>query len=320
MSLDQGRKGWLGVGLETTIGSPVAITDYIPFTENTLRPMHTPISADGAYQVRNKNFNSVTGKKWGEGDVSMNLDTKLAGYFLIAGLGSVSSSNVQAGVNDHTISVSNSNTPKGLTLVSDRINDRQYYAGQAVDTLKIAAKDDLASLTAGLKGNFPITTTSGTAVTASGTLLSFIDASFAFGSSVAVADAATNLKLSEVEFNLNNNVTVHHAHGNGNPRNVTFGDLDVEVGFTLFFENTTNRDAYYNLSKQAACLEFTGAGIGGGLTESLKINMYRTRVDSFELETGLSDFFAEKGKLVLERDNANSKELDMVLRNSKTSY
>lgn len=320
MALDIGRKGWLGASLEATYGVPETIEDYIPFTENTLKGMAEKISNEAAYGIREKVFDSVAGKKWSEGDVTINADGKMLGYLLGPAMGTINSANVAGSVYDHTFTRNNSSTPKSLTLTNDRVVDRQYFTGLAVKTLEFSVSDALVEAKASLIGKYPITTTSGSLTTASGSVYSFADAFFAFGANVAAAAAATNLKPHDFTLTIENGTEAIFRHGSNEAVQVNHKEFEVSAEGTLFFENVTQRDYYYNNTKNAAAWKLTGVGIGGGYQETLTVNMYRVRVDSHELETGLADFYAEQLGLVCEYDNANSKSADAVLRNTKSAY
>lgn len=320
MALNIGRKGFAGIGLQSAAQVPAAIADYAPFTANTLHGVQEQLKVQHATGNRDVNFSSVPGKAYSEGSFEGLLDSKFFGYFAVAAMGSVSTASQGSGVYLHTVTRNNNNTPQYLTVTNDRVIDRQNYYDVAVDGLEIAVGTDLATYKADLKGNFPQTTTSGTNTTASGNIFSFRNAQFAFGSSVAAAQAAANLKVHDFKLSIKNNVEVVHAHGSGLPRSINSKEFDPEAEFTLYFENTTDRDAYYAQNKQAASLQFIGNAIGGGLYEFVKFNFYQTTIETFELETGLSDFYAEKVKLDLEYDNANSKTLDISIQNTKTLY
>ena len=321
MSLNIGRKGWIGIGTETTPGTPVAISDYVPFTELTLKPMHEPIPNEAAYGVREKTFDASLGKKWSEGDVTINCDSDDVGFFLIGALGTDTPANVAGSVYDHVITRNNSNTPQTFTMVQARGSvDKQYYRNVAVKTLELSVSDQLVEAKANLIGKFPITTTSGSLTTASGGLYSFADARFAFGASVSAAGSATNLKPHDFKLVLENNTVANFRHGSNEPDTIDHGDFEATAEATLYFENTTQRDNYYNLDKQAASWKVNGIGIGGGYTSSLEVRMYRTHYEGHELETGLSDFYAEKMTLRMDYDNANSKSIDAVLRNVTSAY
>lgn len=321
MALNIGRKGWLGASLETSYGVPTTIADYVPFTENTLKGMSEKLNNEAAYGVRERVFASEQGRKWSEGDVAVNIDSKFVGYLLASALDDPSSSNVAGSVYDHTFTREASNTPQSLTLVNDRGGiDRQYVPGAVVKTLELSVSDGLATANANIMGKFPITVTSGTLTTASGGLFSFKDSFFAFGSTVANAAAATNLKPTSFAVTIENGTETVHRHGDADVASVNHKEFEVTAETALFFESTTNRDAYYNSTKQAACWKMTGQGIGGGYFQTLTVNFYQVRIDAQELETGLADFYAETLSILAEYDNANSKSIDVVLRNTKNDY
>lgn len=321
MSLEIGRKGYIGIGLESSPGVPVAISNYVPFTENTLMAKHEPIANEAAYGVREKTFDAVEGKKWSEGSVAINCDSRDVGYFLIGALGTDTPANVAGSVYDHVITRNNSNTPQTMTITQARGSiDKQYYRNVAVKSLEFSVSDALVEAKANLIGKFPITTTSGSLTTASGGLYTFADARFAFGANVAAALAATNLKPHDFKLTLENNTVANFRHGDNEPDTIDHGEFEASAEGTMYFENTTQRDAYYNMTKQAASWKLDGPGIGGGYTSSLEFRMYRTHYEGHELETGISDFYAEKFTLRMDYDNANSKSIDAVLRNVTSAY
>jgi hypothetical protein len=321
MSLNIGRKGWVGVALEATAGVPVTPTDYAPFVNNTFIAKQDSIEIESANSIREKTYGAVPGKRWSEGDVEINLDSKIAGYFMVGAMGTVSVASQGGGVYLHTMTRNNSNTPQTLTVVSNRAGvDSQQFANVAVDTLSMTVKDGLATAKATLKGGFPNDTTSGTGTTASGNLFTFKNAALGFGSSVAAAQSAANLKPHEATVTIKNNVETVFRHGNNAPDTVNVHEFEAELDFMLYFESTTDRNSYYNVSKQCASLTFTGAGLGGGNSELLRTNFYQIHFDSMDFETGLSNFFAEKGKAKAEYDAVNAKSVDMNLQNTKSLY
>jgi len=73
--LTAGRLGYIGLGVESIPGTPVAATTTIPFTANTLMGKHKPIDDIAARASRIKNTTSVLGQQWGEGEITVNVDT-----------------------------------------------------------------------------------------------------------------------------------------------------------------------------------------------------------------------------------------------------
>jgi len=320
MSLSIGRKGWIEVGSEATYGVPVATVAAIPFNNNTIKPMAEPLKDTSARGVRDSQFASQVGKKWAEGDIEFNLDANVTGYFLKAAMGTLNSSVVSGSVKDHTFTRNNSNTPQSMTIISDRTTDRFFVRGAAVKSLEISVADDLATAKASILGKFQGTTTSGTGVTASGNLFSFADYNLRLGTSVAAANASSGINPSDVKITIENNSEATFRAGQSEAATVDHKNFEVSGEFTVFFENTTDRDQYYNNAKKAMEIKFTGDGVGSGLVEALTFNIYQMRLETFELETGLDSFYAEKAKWQGEYDNVNAKTLDVVMRNAISTF
>jgi len=255
-----------------------------------------------------------------EGDIEFIVNSTNVGYFLAGALGTVQDFSLGSSVYRHVFTRNNSNDPQFITATDDRVKDRQLFADLAVSQFTLQVGTDLVTSTATLVGNFPQTTTSGTKTTTSGNVFNFANAQFAFGTTISGAQSAANLKPHDFTLNINNNSEAVFAHGQNTPRSINHKQFEATAEFSLYFENTTDRDAYYNQSKQAASFELYGAGIGGGFTESLIFNLYQTSVKTFTVETGLNDFFAEKVSLICEYENATGRTIDATLTNTKVSY
>lgn len=321
MATNVGRKGWLGIANESTQGVPVSPTDYLPFTANTLHGMQQPIADTTARGVRDQQYGSVVGKKWSEGDIDFHLDPSISGYFLGAAFGTNTQSAVGGGVFSHTLSRNNSNQPQALTLTNSRVVDQEYYRGCVVDALEVKAQDQWIEAKATIKGFFPQTSVSGTGTTASGTLFTWANYTVQFGSTVsAITGSTAPTKMSDFSFKISNNVEPTFRSGANEPATIDIKDFNVAGNYTIFFENTTDKNNYYNLTKNAMVFTATGNGIGGGNNESLILNFYQIRWDAFTLETGIDAFYAEKVNYIAEYNSTNSKTIDGTLQNRNSNY
>ena len=316
------RKGWLGIANETTQGVPVTPADYLPFTSNTLHGMQQPIADQTARGIRDKNYGSVLGKRWSEGDVEFHLDASLSGYFLGSAFGTNVQSTLTTGVYSHALSRNNLNQPQeAMTLTNDRVVDREYYRGMVTDTLEIKAADQFIEAKSSLKGFFPITSVSGTGTTTSGTLLTWANYNTYFGTVASgISNANVNVRMSDFDFTIHNNTEETWRSGTYDPVTIEFKEFEVDGNWTIFFENKSDRDTYYNVTKDMLVFDAIGAGIGGGYNERLTINFYQIRIDAFTLETGLDNFFAEKVKFIAEYNSSTSKTIDGTLINTNSNY
>lgn len=325
MALNIGRKGFVEVGVESTYGTPVATTATVPYTDNTLSPVSEPIADTSARGVRESQFASVVGKKWTEGDISFNLDSKIYGYFAYAAMGTVNTSTLSGSIKQHTFSRNNANTPKSLTMIYDRGSIDQYFVrGAAVKTMEVSVGDQLATVKNSILGKFQGTTASGVGTTASGNVFSFGNYNIRLGSSVANANAQSPINPSDMKITVENNSELIYRAGQGSTgtevAQVAHKNFEVSGEFSLFFENTTDRDQYYANNKKAMEIKFEGAGLGSGYKESITYNVYQMRFDTLPVETGLDDFYMEKATWMAEYDNANAKSVEVVVVNTQASY
>lgn len=321
MATNVGRKGWLGVAYEVTPGIAVSPTDYLPFTDNTMHGMQQPISDMTARGVRDQVYGSVVGKKWSEGDIGFHLDPSISGYFLGAAFGTNSQSSVGGGVFSHALTRNNSNQPLAMTLTNSRVVDQEYFRGCVVDALELKAQDQWIEAKATMKGFFPQTSVSGTGTTVSGTLFTWANYTVQFGATVgAITGATAATKMTDFSVKINNNVEPTWRSGTNEPATIDIKDFNVSGSYTVYFENTTDKNNYYNLTKNAFVFTATGNGIGGGNNESVILNMYQMRWDAFTLETGIDAFFAEKVNYIGEYNSTSAKTMDGTVQNRNSNY
>ena len=130
--------GSVGFAFESSAGTPNTTSDvYLPYTANSLRGHHEPIEEISAKTARHMDKGSVIGKKWAEGDLSIDLDVVNSGYLFKMALGSEL---LATGTpNTHTFFTTVSgNTPKTATLIYSRGDtDIEQYAFSSCDQLDI---------------------------------------------------------------------------------------------------------------------------------------------------------------------------------------
>ena len=322
MALKQGRLGYLGLGIESTPGTPVAATTAVPFTSNTLNGKHDAQRDIAARVSRAQNFTSVVGKQYGEGEVTVNVDLLNIGYFLKLATGNENVNTVVSSqVFDHVFYTTVSgNNPLTATLYNYQGVDVQQFASATVDKFDLEIKDSLMTAKTTFKTFFP---TSGayTNTTVSGTLLNFNDYNVQFGNTLIAAAAAAKQAISDFSMTVNNNAEVVFESGKSTPSRIFYKELKVNGSFTRFFETTTERDNYLNSNKQSVILTASGMALPGGNVESLTINLAKLLYTDAPVETGLENFFAIKTSFEAEVDVLQGKQYDFVLRNYRsTSY
>lgn len=321
MSLALGRKGWIGLGKETTPGVPVTPSVNLPFTEINFQDKHEPLGDNAAKGLRNKEYQSAPGKVWGEGSFTMNLDTTLIGHVLLWGLGTVNSSVVSGSIKDHTFTRNNSNTPQTYSLHFDRTTDRELFPYATCKALELNFTDGLVTAKADLISQAGVTTTSGSLTVTSGILFAWKDATVQFGTTLTTADIAATTKVSELTLTIENNSVPSWRSGVQNPASIDHGSFRVYGSFKVYFEDTTQLTYFKNLTKQAMIVKFNGTrDIGPGYQERLTVNLPLIRHQDVVIDTPLDDFNVAVFTFEAEYDPVTTKTIDMVLRNLTSSY
>lgn len=317
-----GRLGWAGIAIEATPGAPLPPTDYLPYTALNMIGKHTPIEDISARGIRDKNYNAVYGRIQGEGSIEMNLDPTYSGYVfkMITGSEGAPSQIGTSGVYDHTFSIAETSTPLSATLTNNKGAYTEFFPYTCVKDIEIDVKDDgFGTLKANLMSQFPITNSSGTMTTVSGTYFSFKDLTVQFGATHAAALAATPMAITGANIKINQNLEAVFQVGNRQPYLFAPKELEVTGEYDLLLANQTEVNNYYNMNFQEAVFTFNGAGIGAGVTEQIVLSLYRFHISTQSLETGIANLFAVKSQFTANYSISDGKTMDIVLQNRKAS-
>lgn len=298
MSLEIGRQGYLGLAIEAVAGTAENTPSvFIPFTENTLQDKHEPLMDISSRATRVKDHDAVIGKKWGEGDVQMYLDSINSGYLFKLALGietlsQVGSSNAYDHIFTPTVS---GNNPKSATMWNYRGDDvsvkRTTFS--CVDQLEIeVTNEDIGVMTASVLSAHPSQTSAPTLTTTSGTLLTWKDTTVQFGATLQDALVATPTKLTSLSLSIANNVEPVYRTGNNEPDTFVLGELEVIGEYSLFLENDNEVNVYRNLDKRCMVINLNGANVGGGNQERVRIIIRRMFLEDHEPETDLDGLWA----------------------------
>lgn len=319
MALKIGRQGYLGLGIESTPGSAVAATTTVPFTTNTLEGKHTPIADIAVRGSRAKDYTSIGGKQWGDGEVDVYVDTLNAGFMFKLAMGNENVNTIGASVYDHIFYTTVSgNTPTTATIYDYKGVDTQQYTSMAVDKMDIEIKDSLMTAKVGFKGSFP-TSGSFAPATVSGTLLPFSKYTLQLGSSLITAASSSAIPVTDFTLAIKNNAEVVFESGSQRASRVFWKEFSVTGSWTRFFESTIDRDNYYNLNKQSVILVASGTGLPGGYAETLTFNIAKCLYTDTNISTGSANFYAIKTMFTAEVDPLQGKQIDIILRNYRSS-
>jgi hypothetical protein len=161
MAKTSGRQVEIGIGIETTPGTPVAATDYFKWESFSFQSMADKVLLNSARGIRNKTSNSLTIKKYGKGSLEFVPTVDILPYVLGLTLGSRSSGthSGESAVYDHTFSVQNANASMktATLLVAQGAVQTERYANCVVDKLNLTIDKDFAKCKIDVLGAFPDT-------------------------------------------------------------------------------------------------------------------------------------------------------------------
>ena len=324
MTVRTGRLGWVALSVESSPGSPAQPVDYIPFIDCNLDEKIDVLDDSSARGIRDSHpENSQQGKQWGEGSLKVNLDAKLAGYLVKAAMGADSVTNEGGGVYTHQMTPTNSsNIPTSLSVIVNRSGvDRLLFPYSVINSLQLSFSDGFAEMTASIMSRFPSASVSGTLVTTSGFYYAFRHATIQVGSDITAAgNSASPLKIREFNVEVNNNAEAQFVAGNRNVDSFIMKNLEVKGSFRVAFEDTTQRDNFYNLTKQAMIVTFLGNGIGNNMSEFVKLRFYKIRIDDSNIDVPPNDYVSQEIAFTAEYSSADGYTMDWFIRNTKSSY
>jgi hypothetical protein len=309
MAINIGRRGALGIGIEGTPGSTTALTHYIPYLENSLIEMHEPIADTSAKGVRESQGSaSVEGKKHGEGNISVVLNAKHSPYFFGLVMGDIDST-TKGAIEEHTITRKVDSVPRTATIWRDRITDRAVFPYSAINTLELNFSDDVASLNANFLTRYQIAGWAETPNIETLELYTFKNAYIELTNNSTTSE----LKVRDLTLNINNNLEGIYAPNSNDVDRIVSKNFEVGGSFTVLFENTTQKEAYRDLTKQALKVVFEGDTTG-----KITITIPQFRLDNAPIETPNDDIMTQSAEFVAEYDG--SKSIEVVVENDVEDY
>lgn len=332
MSVKLGREPFVGVGIEGTPGIAVAASKYLPFVTCTIRGIQEPIVDEAAKGVRERVWGAIAGPKHGEGDIEIYADVENAAYLLYATLGTKSTTTAsgETAVWVHTITRKTGNPPRTMTIIYNDTQDTRKYSYAAINTLEFNVSDGLATISANFLSKFPASGTGTQGITEE-RILAFKDYSIKLGSgatgTAALADAVGNAATPVRSFTLriNNNAEVQYLSGDNDAAQVSWGQLDIDGEFVLFYESTVERVHYETLLNgadlvTAMIVTFVGDSIGVAETEEIEIRIPNFHLRERGTDTSVAGFITENPTFEAEYDPDETKSIQIKITNTEANY
>jgi len=332
MTIRQGREPYIGVGIESTAGTAVVASKYLPFVTCTLRGIHEPMEDEAAKGVRERVWGVIGGRKRGEGDIEIYADVENAPYLLYPALGTMTTTTAsgESVVYEHVIKRSTSSTPKTLTILYNDTQDTRAYSYAAINTLELTVSDGLATISANIISKFPTTGTASLSITEE-RIFSFKDYTIKFGSgstgtlALAAANSADATQVRSFTLRINNSAEAVYQSGDASAQDITVAQFEADGEYTLFYESTTDRAFYETLlsggdAVRAMVVTFTGDSIGSAETEEIKIEIPNFHLSDRTVDTAIAGFITENPSFVAQYDPDELYSVKATITNQTASY
>lgn len=319
------RRFNVGIGRETSRGTKVAPGVWIKPTSEEFNEVIEPVITERSMGVIEDSDDMVVAKGYSSGSIAGEVFDESIGFILYALFGACSSEEVdgQAGVYDHTFTVSESAQHQSLTLEIKRGDNEQVaYPNAVLENLTLNF-DPLSYVT--WEADF--LAHKGESATNSP---SYSDENYFMGKNavVSVADdyssigSATELDITNFSLDSAKNIEAEDLLGSDEPNDFLNKQMAVEGSFTINFASVTQRDwVLDNTSKAMRIkLENDSVTIGTDTHPSLTLDLAKVKFSEGLITGGNNDIAKVDISFKAFYSSDDSFAYKAVLRNEKASY
>ena len=285
-----GATSFIGLAPETTMGTYVAPTVYIPVLRDTLKYTESKYYSP---QLRQQVVDSEvkSGYYHIEGDIEMEVDTNVFLYFLYASRHAITKTGAGPYVykfvptNAGSTSTAAGQFQKTLSITASR-NDIVFgFTGMTVSQYEFTIDNGVLKCTMSMIGLGEETETLPTPTWVAADLLGADSHNVFTGASGITPTFAQNVNFNGFTFTINHNAEAQNRIKSQRSANyVKFGKTDLEVRSQLDFVDRTDYDNMKAASTQAIKLESTvGGGAYSAATDGIYLQANRMAFDTYDV-------------------------------------
>ena len=283
-----GRTGAIGIAVESTRGTAVAPTFFVPVQSYSFDDKVEYVKNDSAMgRIEEYNDADII-KEWSEGEYGGKIFIDSIGAELTAVFGAspVSTQRATSGVYDHAYAVANNNAHKSLSIsYVDDIQDLRFpYAVVNSWSLEVAV-DDYVKRTINLIGAKSSDVTNAPAFTNE---VEFIPSmvSVKLATNEAGLDGASAINALSVSLEIAKNAEALYVLGSKTPEDIINKQFGVTGSLELYFEDTTQRVKALTNVHQAIRIAMVDTTTQIGTTHNPELRFDLNEVVFSEFERG----------------------------------
>lgn len=318
-----GRRAAIGIGKESSRGTAVAPTYWIPAASiGFADKVERVVQEAGFGQIADAD-SSYTVKLFGEGEVEADIHENWIGLVLAALAGAAPSSSGGPTNYVHTYTLQNINNKLSLSIAYHDPNQNVIFPFGMIDSLKIEVKPaSIARATVAFRSQkskdwatlTPSYTNLGNKYLSRHCEFRLADTGAAYSSNI---DAASKITLVSLTLTVNNNLADWDTLGTVTPSDIVNRQFSVDGEAELAFEDLTYRNYVVDGTYKACGIKFNY-----GTNNYLDIKMPKVDIRKWEPSLDLDEVATQKFtfKALYDTDNAVNQIGVLTLANQVASY
>ncbi len=323
-----GEQIMLGVGPETTRGTPVAPTIWIPgVSPATMGPRVEKVDVRETRNTRLGSQGAEIITRFGGGELEYYIRNKSFGYILRSHYGSMTSG-TKAGdvtVYQHTASILlNSIQHPSLTIALAIPGSQHYqYALSIAKTININIERDLVKATTEFKSISQAEIANYTPTYGSDDYyFRHQDVTIKLATDLAGLTAAIAFKVKSLSFSSDNGAEENLNVGALAPDDILAKNFEIGGDFNVDFEDKTYHDLFYNNTYKAMRITILNNDVTIGSTSrpKIEIDLAKVSFSTYDNDRPIDDILKDTIGYKAHFSIADSKAITVLLENMKTNY
>lgn len=322
MSKFIGQLANLGIGRETTRGTPVAAAFWLARTQITFDDKAEKALAMQAMGVIDDATDAFVTKVWAEGTVEGYIRDKSFGLILYALMGAETPTGANPYTHTYTLAQSNQHT--SLTLYADDPNQDYRFALAMLNKLSIEAKPgELVTFSADFMARRSVPDSQTKSYVAENHFTAK-HTNVYLASNIAGLAAASALAVKGVKIDFMKNLLPEQDLGTISLADIHNQSIAVEGELELMYEDQTYRNYMLDGTYKSLRIELknTDVDLGGGVNPKLTIDLPRVHFFDWEQDRTNDKIVMQKVKFKALYDLSATKNIidSIVLINAQASY
>jgi hypothetical protein len=319
-----GSLAHVGLGKETTFGTPVAATDYIRFASESLNETIEQVKSDGIMAVFDE-MPQLEGAHTVDGDISFDVYPNIVGHLLRSAFGAPTTTAVagSTGAYTHVFTPIQTNFAANCALppytfeVNRDIGQAFQYTGAVVNELTLNFGSDKKIM----QGQASVIAKALALITKTTPTFDAQDP-FTWNQAVITLNGTTNTNVSTIEFGIKNELEAKDVLDGTRfvGRIVRNGRRSFPIKYTLELADQTEYALFRAQNEVALKIELTGGIAAGTANYKLTIDVPKFHFNTFPINVGGSGSLTAAVDGVAEYSPVDTYAMKVTLVNTKASY